>query len=422
LTLPIIFLMRSFYGFLLVCGLTLSASQASFAQDGPAEEVPEVASPVASVDTAADLVKGWRVSPHRNKNGISTGACVMAATFDNGVELEFKGEEGQLTALRINGFRNDPYTIGQVLLGLEGQMHGLQSRIKSHQIDSSLLTVPAPAQSIMGVGAFSLVLGDQDYEFLTRDFSDGYDELNRCVTRLTGVTIPVVSEALLALPAADGDLGAMMPSQPLQHVNVDQLVPVPVPAMTDGGADGWRAEKGERLQDVLVRWTQQEGVALHADLTQNPLLREDFYSSGSLEGAVSELLSSFATMGNTAVGMQSDGALPLMPSTVSAAPQPQMMSNQPVSQSQRRWRALQGTNLRKVLQRWSVREGIDFVWDSDQEFYVRNSLNKQGDFNGAVSALLAQYTGEGTSPRAALNTDPETGMTSLIISVDKIAK
>jgi len=81
------------------------------------------------------------------------------------------------------------------------------------------------------------------------------------------------------------------------------------------------------------------------------------------------------------------------------------------------WRALQGTDLRKLLKRWSAREGVGFVWDADQSFLVKQTVKSETNYNNAVERLLSQYSVQGVRPVATLNIDPKTNAKTLIITV-----
>ena len=180
----------------------------------------------------------------------------------------------------------------------------------------------------------------------------------------------------------------------------------------------WSADKGERVQVVLKRWAKKAEVNTEIDLDNDPILRKDFVAIGPFELAVNGLLQDVAL--NSVVkpsaviqygdekathGLGYEGGL---------MPIPVMNESQP-----NHWRALQGTNLRKVLQRWSAEEGVNFVWDTDQQFYVPQSVKATTDFADAVSLILSQFQGQPIRPKAILNFDPETKSKALVIQSDK---
>ena len=49
----------------------------------------------------AVMTDAWTVTPFTRVNGVPSGECIMTATYDNGLELAFKGKNSKLTALRV---------------------------------------------------------------------------------------------------------------------------------------------------------------------------------------------------------------------------------------------------------------------------------------------------------------------------------
>ncbi len=70
----------------------------------------------------------------------------------------------------------------------------------------------------------------------------------------------------------------------------------------------WRARKGERVQDVLARWSARQSVNLSWDSTTSPVLSEDFSFIGRFDRAVAMLLRD--TSGNRLQSRVSDEMQP----------------------------------------------------------------------------------------------------------------
>ena len=51
----------------------------------------------------------------------------------------------------------------------------------------------------------------------------------------------------------------------------------------------WRAERGERVSDVMKRWSEQSGRDVTWKADSNPILREDFIYEGSQDNALERL-------------------------------------------------------------------------------------------------------------------------------------
>ncbi len=370
---------------------------------------------------AASIKGDWVIEPHVNKAGVPSGNCTMTAEFDNGVSLSFKSDDGKLSALRVNGFSNESIKpIGFIGIGFDGDTYGLQSRSMPHQIDASLLTVPAPAQAIIGLEQFSVKIGADDYLFSTFGFQNGYNQLMTCEKRHGGTKMAVVSDPIYVRRGEE--LKEMMPANPVMPVlgqDLEGLEPIGVIGndRTDANKSLWVAEKGERLETILKRWTDEEGVKLLVDVGKNPIITNDFSFEGDLNTAVNLLISENPNLQGLNTTVQDDVDVRAVATTIDNQQIASANANNQKQSPNDNWRALQGTNLRKVLTRWAQKENIDFVWDADQEFYIRKSVKTDKDFNSVVAEILNQFDGQKVRPMATLNTDPATGKTALIISV-----
>ena len=421
-----------FYVALVVFGQVSVARSA----DDVIPELPQtvVETPRAvAVDRGAQLVSDWMVEPHFSKTGVPSGSCVMTAQYDNGLEVAFKNKGNQLSAMRLRGFASVPETpIIYVGLEFDKKAYGLQSRTTNQQIDASLLSVPAPGQAISDLDSYSIRIGESAYTLSTYGFADAFEDLIDCGQRYGGTTLAVVSEPISVMSMIRGNERQAMPADPVADVVVEDggepqaLMPELDAADGDDSGEGvgvdindsspsqWSAKKGERLKDVLSRWASDAGVALNVNIDKNPMIPNDFSITGTLENAVVGLLATMPKMAHINASMQTEES----ERQIVAATEKSMTTRKTDATSRKteRWRALQGTNLRKVLQRWSVSENIDFIWDADQEFMVRKSINETTEFSNAVAMLIAQYENQDVRPQATLNEDPDTGKTALIIT------
>ena len=423
----IFYLSIGLYVLLVVFGQFAMAQQA----DPAIPELPmDKVEVTVAANTASSLVSDWDIKPHYSATGVPSGECVMSARFDNGLELAFKSKGEQLSAMRVTGFsapQSQP--IAYVGLEFDDKAYGLQSRTTATQIDASLLTVPAPGQKIGDSERFIVKIGETGYPLSTYGFDAGFNDLIACNRRYGGTTLAVVSEPFIglrppmmtnegglmpAVPVSDvmaGDAGApegLLPSLPSSEIAPLSAKPVSTDDMAHDDVSQWTAKKGERLEDVLTRWSEKAKVNLKVDIDKNPMIRDNFSNSGTLDQAVAQLLATIPDMGHINATLQETAS-----QTVVADIQE---SQVPSQVRQERWRALQGTNLRKVLQRWSVSQNIDFIWNADQEFMVRESVNERTEFKNALSMILKQYEAQDVRPVATLNTDPQTGKTALIVT------
>jgi len=175
----------------------------------------------------------------------------------------------------------------------------------------------------------------------------------------------------------------------------------------------WVAAQGRQLSTVLNEWGQRAGVNIHMALDDDPIVRQDINVNGSFEMAVNHLLQSigYGSVMPSAIIQNKDGRI----THVAGYQGRSLISDQENRAPVERWRALQGTDLKQVLHRWSAKAGVDLIWNVDQKFLIRESVKTTVNYSEAVSLLLAQYSGQKTRPVAQLNKDPETGRTVLIV-------
>jgi hypothetical protein len=182
----------------------------------------------------------------------------------------------------------------------------------------------------------------------------------------------------------------------------------------------WTAREGEKIADVLALWAQIANVNTQIDLENDPVLTKNYRFEGDFQGAVEGLMVS--TIGIQAELRDGDEAMML-----SKPQEKRDTKNNPINMAQppkisepQKWRALQGTNLKTVLNRWSVKEGIEFVWQMDEAIMIPQSMKVETSFEQAVTNLLDQYKGrDSIRPIAQLNQDPDTGRKTLIIQKAK---
>ena len=83
----------------------------------------------------------------------------------------------------------------------------------------------------------------------------------------------------------------------------------------------------------------------------------------------------------------------------------------------REWRAHSGTNLREVLENWSINAGARLVWKAQGDFTMPAGLTAQGTYESAVLSALKQFEGgDGVQPLGQIYTDSATGQKVLVIS------
>lgn len=400
----------------------------------PVPATPVIIEADAHADIPSRFVSTWEVEAFVRENGFPTGECVMRASYDNDLEVTFKGKNGQLSAVRLydlNGAQGSEVN-GFISLGLANNSYGLQSRSVQGQIDASLLTVPAVAEKIMDLGQYRLRVGAQDYKFDVGGFAYAYHDLLKCTGYENVKTLKVVNEAA-GRSRRITNKTVMVPSLPTEPVDLiveQDLIAVDTRVSDVNQAvkldvidedllthmDAWSANKGDTLSTVLKDWALKAGVKPEIDLSNEVILEKDIRVFGALDIAVGQLLKeAYGKSSPLAVLKGQDGALTkiselaIQPTVLAAKPQNLLPTGN--------WRVLQGMDLKKILKRWSIREGVDFVWDADQTFLLKKTTKPITDYNSAVAMLLEQYKDQDVKPIGALNVDPNTGKKTLIISV-----
>lgn len=67
------------------------------------------------------------------------------------------------------------------------------------------------------------------------------------------------------------------------------------------------------------------------------------------------------------------------------------VSSVPMTESQS-WRARKGESVREVLQRWSARVGVNFVWENPNDVMLTQDISYVGDFESAVDEVIHKST------------------------------
>lgn len=56
-----------------------------------------------------------------------------------------------------------------------------------------------------------------------------------------------------------------------------------------------------------------------------------------------------------------------------------------------RWRAIRGTDLHGVLEKWCAEAGVRLLWQADRHYAIQESMVTKGHFEKAVYELLDQF-------------------------------
>lgn len=217
--------------------------------------------------------------------------------------------------------------------------------------------------------------------------------------------IPPAEPLIKTIPAAPKALVVEAPAKPAPPV-------IPVP---EERQDTWRARKGEKLKEVLKRWSERAGIEFAWTAAESPVIKSEFSYVGTFQEATKRLMDKNA--GQLKMKFADEvppPAEPVLP-VAQAAPVPA----DPVKTQS--WTAGKGAPLETVLRAWAESEGASLVWDTDENFAVRAPVNQNGNFEEAVTDVLTQFDALKTRPIGQLYKNPVSGEKVLVIRADKAA-
>ena len=215
--------------------------------------------------------------------------------------------------------------------------------------------------------------------------------------------IPPAQPLIKTIPAAPRALVVEAPPKPVAPV-------IPVP---EERQDTWRARKGEKLKEVLKRWSDRADTEFAWTAAESPVIKSEFSYVGTFQEATKRLMDKNA--GQLKMKFADDIAPP--PAIETALPVAQPVP--PVKTQS--WTAGKGAPLETVLRAWAESEGASLVWDTDENFAVRAPVNQNGDFEEAVTGVLTQFDALKTRPVGQLYKNPVSGEKVLVIRADKAA-
>ena len=228
----------------------------------------------------------------------------------------------------------------------------------------------------------------------------------------------------------------------------------------------WSAKDGESIASVINRWGDRANVDVQWQAGEPTPVMGDFEHRGTFNEAVQMLIA----QNSAATGLRADMAgmapIPVAPMPIGA---PMMSPNAPAALAQLsppeplasprlssgnmaprvspdmvsaprgaypvtptpvipdvmpprdvdyvpfKWSAPAGASLQGVLEFWSKQAGIDFVWQSGQNFELKRGINNTQSYESAIQSVLEQFAMEGIYPQAQLNKDPITGRQTLFV-------
>lgn len=388
-------------------------------------------------------VSGWSVektafAQTRGLNGVKL-PCMMAANFDNGYVVRLSGNSGQMLAMAVD-FRQNVFTQGRkypATIGLNqaGGFNTTAIAFSESTLIFNLRSFNGFYQQLQGAGALTLNVDGNAFVF-------GLGNMPEALGRLEGCFGPSGGPAITNAGMLSGGLSEpKMPNEQRSPTitvrDWNEKVQPSAPATRPMGVQStpqmppmaqWQASAGDDIRATLSRWSNRAGVALAWQSDRGGKVVSDINVNGSFEQAVQMLMAQNSTalgidamMGGSNASMSLGG--PRSSPVVVSAPQPIMpdaRSNVSEPMALSKWTAPAGADLQVVLQQWSKREGVDFVWQANHSFQLKRPVSGDQSYEAALQAVLSQFSSDGVHPAAQLNNDPETGQRLLVVQSSRV--
>jgi len=368
--------------------------------------------------------------------------CLMTAEFDNGFIMRVSGGGNQILSMAID-FRQGVFSKGKrysALVTVGGQTRTIKARAFAPNILLFNVREWSGFYAAMQKGsAMILDVEGNKMRFDMGAMGSAMNNLERCfdpqTVRDNGGVMPV------ALPDAGNDIewndARQMSNGTIEREVLDwerpkssapvSLAPpkAPIAAGPSSVPQLWSARAGEPLDAVLTRWGNQAGVDVSWQAGAPMMVQSDFEFNGGFTQAVQTLMAQNAALSGLKANLIEDGAM-VNARADRISNQPQSLvpeaSNAPAPMqkpAEARWSAPAGSSLQGVLRYWAEREGVEFVWQSSQNWDLKRGVNASNSFEAAVQSALEQFSSDRTQPTARLNKDPKTGQRVLFVMSDK---
>ncbi len=401
---------------------------------------------------------GWSVEPTAlaQARGLSNIKlpCMMATQYDNGYIMRFSGGGGNVMAMAID-FRQNVFHQGRRYQAVLSLNTGYKQQLKATAFSASVLIFNLRKangfhQALQG--ALDMVL---DIDGNAMKFSLG--GVKEALNRVEACYNPKAATQM-AMSQAGGAPAAIIPASVPAHgsgkalsgqwsdevkplsKSVSRAVRAPRPA----NVKTWNAKAGDDVRTTLEGWATRAGVDVAWQAGQGGKVVRDIHLSGTFEEAVQMLMaenaaamgldanmtgstktrgavSSRASAGVSSVSRASSGSAPQSLVSRRFSGNVSSPSSSPSSSYGRgQFFAPAGSSLQQTLQIWSKKAGVDFEWQSNMAFTIKEDVRGQSSYEAALQALLNQYAGDKVRPAAQLNNDPETGERILFIHATRV--
>ncbi|HPD83569.1 MAG TPA: TcpQ domain-containing protein [Alphaproteobacteria bacterium] len=380
-------------------------------------------------------VSGWQVgntvlSKERGFSGLKL-PCMATVSYDNGYVVRLSGGGQKILAMAID-FRQNVFHQGRkypVTLRM-GQAGGASSTMAVAFSQSTLLfnlrSLTSFYQQIAVSPYFELDVDGNTMIFELGDIQKSLTKLEQCYDPSAAASTTVAENMPAGVPLSgnvETDNSQENSPAPVAEVKWDDEI-TPLPSETNRlrqvemrsatQSMVWTAKAGDGLQETLQKWSHQAGVTLDWKADSDGQVVSDLEVEGDFEEAVQNLMA----QNSAALGIEANL---MTPQQKYAAPQSLVPPVSPSSMGvvSRAYVAPVGASLQAVLENWSGRAGVDFVWTANEDFRVKSAVN-ENSYETALQSLLGQYENDKLRPAAQLNNDPETGQRLLSVESTRV--
>ena len=168
-------------------------------------------------------------------------------------------------------------------------------------------------------------------------------------------------------------------------------------------------------RDMNVAPTTQPSLPARSRTVSNQALENEMKSRDVSNSTYHEK-SDVAAIENPMIASEPEA----VPAVTPTFAQSQNMRNAP--EATFRWNANQGDDLRDILAKWSVEEGVELIWDSEQQYVLLSAIKLNSSYEKVVAHVLNQFMmtpNLAHRPVGQLYVDPQSGNKVLIIQTDQ---
>jgi hypothetical protein len=203
--------------------------------------------------------------------------------------------------------------------------------------------------------------------------------------------------------------------------SIDQDVDLGTQVSFEGGKP-WRETLHEMLQPVGLTVHEQEkmvSISRQANAAMSPVPMDTMAPSAPAAAPMPQPMVQTkpawadAHPGGARPAIMQPPAMPITPS----APPPTVITTARSGANSvvDTWTASRSDTLRKVLEDWSRRAGVEFEWSAEYDYPLQASISYTGTFEEAVRSLLSGFEEANPQPVAQLHANPNAGQMVLVV-------